>query len=1396
MKNSTISEIQELLRLQNFELARRHCLRALAGGGNETQVLILLHAAYRRLSDFAARRETLERIVPTTEDESFEVLLLKAQAAEELTYERTGGAYYRISPEAKAGLTHDEFITKWQGLAADLWQQLDPLANSESRRDAVAAAKAKFGPNPELERAIPRVGPAVAAAGGMGKLVGTLRFADGAPVGGAPLTLGLAMEVQKFDLPTVIASNLGIDPVIGAQESLQTRTDAQGRFVFEEVPAGRHEFLAVSLDPEAFDIVTRFVAQGIEVAAGEETVLDPVVDEWKSVPSYEVASPLAERLARAGVSYRLVHEEKLHNPFYYPFARQDLRFTLPPGVCSHPEKLLLLSSASDEPQPFQVIGSELVFFSDLPEVTDRVFALYVAEAGRAEPFAATPDLLPVAEPDGAGVIDTGRASFRIPLGKGTGGLPPLLAVRGEDGKWRGEGRFKLPAGVSILARETDVGACGPLVLEWATTYELSNGSRLEFHFTAYRGEPYLLAHEISADIKEAAFEFSLSEFVGGRGYLHWCPEDRGALHWSSLTAEERELARLQESVPWWLPPAGFGYAMTPDGLDEKDYIAVFTIRRGEWIDREFARLTNGPIDQDGGENRELDWPYPEMVGSTISMITAHTTAAANGDAGDAFFKFGFFNGERRWGLLVSTVERNDPTFKELASVQHKNSSPRLQFFKDWHLDEQDRVSRPCVVVQRGKLRELRKKKDSPLFRKLWEAMSGNRKQRGVEAFLFALNGGDLVGIWRKKKQLVVEAPIRARMVLFGRDISDLYSPVGGRWISLFAENYDLIAASGAFTEEEERSVRAYFILMGHMFMEPDHMNWHYNSRNANFESDRTEIIGAIALAFRGHPSSGKFLSHVVELMERSVNAYCTPGSGRWYENVANYYLGALGPRVNLVFHLAEHGLFDPTGIKRLKDFLRWGVLVLTPPFPNDYELLYHGCTAEEYPTAVKVRRIPPIGDHARLGTWVPEHYAMMAKLYRAKDPEFAGLLLWAYQAGGRDGGYSSNKPALFASLEESDLEEAPRPELVSRRLEGFGAVFRGGFNTEKEFYLLFKQGPGGYRYHRTEGSIILFADGKPLIYDGGEAGETWRHTTLSFHDVHMPMACGHVERFHSFGGLDFCQGVHPLVIKPGEVIQLNDDCHHTCVPVAWARYREPNPANVRSVLWVKGEYIILHDDLRVDPSIPSFWQAQIVADGETGNARDGYIFKGRFGTDLQVLLPGQSFAAENCERLSPLEYSAEKKNRFGMRHLQLTGDKADHYLAVLRPLSAGKHPVRAHELRRDGNTFGVRIESEEIDDTLFLSRDTFNFVENGVRFEGRYGTIIKRAAGTEIALLAGSVIEAGGIRVRSSGPAVFVTVGAQATEIVAEGDGSIEVILNGKRNSLKVSGRATVNLPT
>lgn len=297
------------------------------------------------------------------------------------------------------------------------------------------------------------------------------------------------------------------------------------------------------------------------------------------------------------------------------------------------------SDAPDAPLDCQVRDDRVAVMVGMRGVSEKGLGVYEAMGDPSVPQDSGSSMIAdIADDSRTFQINTGRAEFRLSWAKAPVDALPLLSVKGEDGVWRGKGRLKFPAGVSVISRSCSLVESGPVVLTARIDYLLSTGQHFIVSFTAHRGEAYLLVHEQSAALPGAAFEFSLAEMTGGRGYLHWAPESDRVAHWGTLKSENVELARLQESVPWWLPPAGFGYAMTPAGLDSKDYVGVFTIRRGEWIDRHFARISQGP----GDDHRELDWPFPEMVGSTISMITAHSNAD-----GDAFFRFGFFDGERQ-----------------------------------------------------------------------------------------------------------------------------------------------------------------------------------------------------------------------------------------------------------------------------------------------------------------------------------------------------------------------------------------------------------------------------------------------------------------------------------------------------------------------------------------------------------------------------------------------------------------------------------------------------------------------------------------------------------------------------------------------------------------------------
>ena len=49
---------------------------------------------------------------------------------------------------------------------------------------------------------------------------------------------------------------------------------------------------------------------------------------------------------------------------------------------------------------------------------------------------------------------------------------------------------------------------------------------------------------------------------------------------------------------------------------------------------------------------------------------------------------------------------------------------------------------------------------------------------------------------------------------------------------------------------------------------------------------------------------------------------------------------------------------------------------------------------------------------------------------------------------------------------------------------------------------------------------------------------------------------------------------------------------------------------------------------------------QVVANDYSGDAHKGYYFQGRFGLDLQVLLPDQVFAEQSVEHLPIHDYKA------------------------------------------------------------------------------------------------------------------------------------------------------------
>jgi uncharacterized RmlC-like cupin family protein len=1384
------SGIQKCLDENRCETARRLCLRELesGGGANRNELLFLLHRACRFLGDPIACREALAQVVPQNEDEELEVLLRQAEDARRFAT----GVFYYDSEACQQGLSQWEYFEIMRNRVNELLATAQVLARTDTQKERLAASR-KISEESQFDGHAKSVNnviapPSPARAGTCG-LRGRITFADGTPARNLPLTLGLEVAHLPHDPKRYTNTNIEVyEPAHSVLETVGCRTDDNGHYHFENLPAGTHEFLSVNLDPQEVPIAVRFLAHHIELRDGEAHEMNGTISEWTSVPARQPQATLAETIPWQGDTATLVATDKLLNPFDFTFPRQLLEMDLPEGV--PPDSALLVLQSSDlpgVPVPFQISGKRILYFSDLPANHDRLFGLYQTNQAVEQPEDSP---LKIVE-DGAGVVlvVTGRAEFRLPGGEGGDLIPPILQVKGTDGIWRGNGRLFLPEDVSLVSRNTTVLERGPLRLQVHIHYELSGGLSYSFKLTFHRDEPYVLVHETSPAIEGARFEFSLAEFLGGRYFLNNGngPEGGKNRSWNTLAPSRQTIGKMKETQSFGVKLEAFSLFMSKDSVEEKDCIGVFTLRRGEWIDRAFDKVSHGPAK--AGYSHEQEWPFPEMIGSSISMITAETEET------DCLFRFNSFDGERHWGLMVASFDENDGRFKAVSEYHHKNSSLRLQEFKKWRLDLPSAIVRPSILVQAERLPELRRRKMDPRFAEEWRKIEAMRPNGGGQwgpsaagAFR-AMLAADPALVWNKKRELTAIAVPHARSVLLGRENTRDYGPVPSRCVPPWIEDYDLIAATGVFTPDEERLVRSHHMLMGHMYLQKDFMNWTFNARNANFESDRVDAVAIAGLCFRDNPDGKAFIAHAQSRMAKIIETYSTPGSGKWYENPACYYLVSVKNWTSLFVHMAHHGLIRIEDVPAMKDFLRWGILLLTPPTP-EYETMCQSVPAEAYDALVKKRRIAPIGDHAHLGPTIPETYPLIAACYRESDPEFADLLRWAYHASGANGADHGQPLLFFANADEWMLSPpATSPELPSRRLEAFGAVLRGNQNRSNESYVLLKLGPGGYRYHSTEGSIIFFADGKPLLYDGGEAGEAWRHSTLSFYDTHTMLAPGHVERFFDNAQLGFTQGVSPKALKPGEPNYLNDTCRPEDTETGYRNYHEPKPANSRTLFWVKDEYLLIHDALDIDADIPSHWHLQVVGEAHVGDVKSGWRFQGRFGTDLQVVLVDHDDAAVRIEQTPILESQRTPEESFSMRHLQVSGRKGTAgYLAVLRPLAKGRSEIQAASLSSDGRTIGAQVSGDGINDTLYFSRELFAHQQGEIGFRGKFAAVLRRADSVTLNLFDGESLACGNLSISSTGPAVSVHQSRQGTRIAAKGKGSFAIKEGGETRLFEVNG--------
>ena len=317
---------------------------------------------------------------------------------------------------------------------------------------------------------------------------------------------------------------------------------------------------------------------------------------------------------------------------------------------------------------------------------------------------------------------------------------------------------------------------------------------------------------------------------------------------------------------------------------------------------------------------------------------------------------------------------------------------------------------------------------------------------------------------------------------------------------------------------------------------------------------------------------------------------------------------------------------------------------------------------------------------------------------RAGHRQLAAELLGAWKAGGyeRDGKAGLDlKGLLAANLDPTAAEQAALTPQASENLPEYGFCFRDGWGTPQETYLLWKCGKGGYRYHNSESSFVLYAHNRPLSLDGDENFVPARHAAISVGPEFGYVGRGVVERHFVSQAADYCRGV----------------------------FAEKNVA--RTIIFAKNDYIVIRDD--VGGTQTSHFHLPLLVH-KVEQRGDHFYCPGRLGLDVLVYPLGRP-PAKTQVTTDPL---------LRQQLITMTREAGDDHLNLISWTPPGTPPLRITQVGA-----GYRIAGADFVDHLFFTADPVHVTAGDIVFDGRAGMVRQRGGKTHLILFDGTRIALG-----------------------------------------------------
>jgi hypothetical protein len=889
--------------------------------------------------------------------------------------------------------------------------------------------------------------------------------------------------------------------------------------------------------------------------------------------------------------------------------------------------------------PAQLSGGKVWF------VVDRLPALGSAEfQAEGEAAARTPCASAAREGD-AMVLSNGRIGLRVPAsqscaaaaGSEEQALPgPLLGIRHGDGPWIGRGVLRASPDQAISEIRFETVEEGPLWCAYAVRY-LAGDKEYRVAYRLDAGAARVQIAEHSLLCHDARWEFDIHPGFEPRraAYGHHSTQGRtriidlefsGRQHLGDVQAPDQPTHFFRDDFDV--------YAFLNDRLA----LGLCAVRDGDW-----TCLSQNSISMLPGAGPSLLWRATCKAGKRVWL-------AYFGDAGDHVAEGdwtatpgGRLRREYETTLdwvkdLVLEWEEEPAGPRPYAACTREDLERAQRLFRDW-----EPLKRYGEFLDR----------DAELAQGQYDShghypLDENRREDPMCAWLMRPDPA----VADKLKRGLIEG-LRRRVDIFLGPHGHRGYVVGaidmGRTLRPFAQMYDILAPHLEMSEPERRYLRAAFAFLASkaadrhywnaeaIVLHSDHpksshrtawfpsreSDWAtYNVDTAphNFHIDLYTGLGAIALAFPGHPCSRDWVDRTLSYIERELDTYVFP-TGAFIES-ATYTLAVMHWWVPYFAMLRNARIRNYFLDER---FQRMGRCLARVVGPYDRRLRRHSFTV--------------MGD-ANYPSGGGDTLAWVACLGR-EDAEFSAVMMGAWE----DTGRQLNNPgqqglsmydALFI---DPSLPAKPLRGLTSEHVNGLGLILRSGHGTEDEVYFFIKCGKIYSHFHHDEGAFFAFADQVPILDEYGvqygtgtdEAGRPLPvhaprcHNGISFTDVPTDREAynrGFVTRFLTQEYADYavCEmPVHLLYMKPG---LSTWGFQGEEAPYGWWR---------RHILFVKPHGFFFYDEL--ESEFAAALDLNFKADRYETRGGLSRIYRGRYGTDIPVCVNLPAGAAARDGRM-------------------------------------------------------------------------------------------------------------------------------------------------------------------